>query len=202
LSTLNAGLTVPAEDSYAWYQGTSMATPHVSAVAALMLSVNRELSSSMVAQGLTETVQPFVGSCEGCGAGVVDARAAVDWAIAQKPHVQVAEVEPNDSRAGAQVITDRLATVNGRVQAGQSDYFRVKMKPGQTLTSLLNGSTRSGLGLYLYDSTGQLLESSATRTGFDEFLRRSHTGTQSTQWVLEVRHLDGADSKYTLDLSH
>ena len=38
LSTLNAGQTGPGIDSYALYNGTSMATPHVVGVVALMLS--------------------------------------------------------------------------------------------------------------------------------------------------------------------
>jgi serine protease len=39
LSTLNNGSTTPGADSYAWFQGTSLATPHVSGVVSLMLSL-------------------------------------------------------------------------------------------------------------------------------------------------------------------
>ena len=35
LSTLNTGTTVPVSDSYAYFTGTSMATPHVTGVISL-----------------------------------------------------------------------------------------------------------------------------------------------------------------------
>lgn len=77
LSTLNAGLSAPAEDSYAFYQGTSMATPHVAAVAALALSKNPALSPDRVESLLKRTARPFTASCDQCGFGIVDAAAAV-----------------------------------------------------------------------------------------------------------------------------
>ena len=50
LSTLNTGTTTPepAGDTYANYQGTSMATPHVVGVISLMLSVNPSLTPAQV----------------------------------------------------------------------------------------------------------------------------------------------------------
>ncbi len=80
LSTLNSGTTTPAADSYAKYQGTSMATPHVVGVVSLMLSANPSLTPSQVTQVLQSTSRPFpVGStCAGiCGSGIIDAAAAV-----------------------------------------------------------------------------------------------------------------------------
>jgi serine protease len=44
LSTLNTGTTTPGSDTYAAYAGTSMATPHVVGVVALMLSRNSALT--------------------------------------------------------------------------------------------------------------------------------------------------------------
>lgn len=82
LSTLNSGTTspVPGGDVYVTYQGTSMATPHVSGVVSLMLSANPGLSPTQVTQILQATATPFpAGStCTGiCGAGILDAAEAV-----------------------------------------------------------------------------------------------------------------------------
>lgn len=81
LSTLNAGTTVPGADSYANYQGTSMAAPHVVGVVSLMLSVNPSLTPAQVTSMLQATVTPFPGgsscSTSTCGAGILNAAAAV-----------------------------------------------------------------------------------------------------------------------------
>jgi serine protease len=77
LSTLNAGTTTPGNDAYAYYQGTSMATPHVAGVAALMLSVNPSLTPAQVETTLRNTTRAFPASCSQCGTGIVNARAAV-----------------------------------------------------------------------------------------------------------------------------
>jgi serine protease len=80
LSTLNSGATIPGADSYAYYSGTSMATPHVSGVAALMLSVNPLLTPDKIELYIKSTARMFPATCAGCGAGIVNASAAVDRA--------------------------------------------------------------------------------------------------------------------------
>jgi len=77
LSTLNAGATTPGADSYDFYQGTSMATPHVSGVVALMLSANPALTPDQVESLLKSTARAFPATCTQCGAGIVDATSAV-----------------------------------------------------------------------------------------------------------------------------
>lgn len=86
LSTLNAGSTSPGADNYEYYQGTSMATPHVSGIVSLLLSVDPSLTPGQVLTLIQSTARAFptgTGSYGGdcttalCGAGIVNAYPAV-----------------------------------------------------------------------------------------------------------------------------
>ncbi len=78
-STLNSGSTTPASENYVYYQGTSMATPHVAGVAALMKGLDSSLTPAAVEASLKSTARAIPGSCSGgCGSGLVDALAAVN----------------------------------------------------------------------------------------------------------------------------
>ncbi|RKG89851.1 S8 family serine peptidase [Corallococcus terminator] len=63
--------------SYDWYQGTSMATPHVAGIVALMLAKDPTLKAQEVEAILKDTADATSKCAEGCGAGLVDAYAAV-----------------------------------------------------------------------------------------------------------------------------
>jgi len=78
-STLNSGTTTPSSENYVYYQGTSMAAPHVAGAAALMFHKDPTLTPDEVETILKNTARPLPGSCSGgCGAGIIDARAALD----------------------------------------------------------------------------------------------------------------------------
>lgn len=85
LSTVNAGTTVPKADarysSYSLYNGTSMATPHVAATLALMLSINPRTSLALAEKQILKSYQSFLtDACtvsDGCGVGILDASKAV-----------------------------------------------------------------------------------------------------------------------------
>lgn len=84
LSTVNSGRTTPGtDDHYSHFQGTSMAAPHVTGVAALLLSANPELTPDRIRDILVSTARPFPTEAgrpcdrERCGAGIIDAAAAV-----------------------------------------------------------------------------------------------------------------------------
>lgn len=77
-STLNSGSTVQGSDSYEYYQGTSMAAPHITGLAALMYGVDPALTPAEVSQLITDNARPLAGSCSGgCGAGLADAGATL-----------------------------------------------------------------------------------------------------------------------------
>jgi serine protease len=91
LSTVNTGLTSPAADGYAFFQGTSMAAPHVAGTASLMLSANPTLTPAQVRQLMQSSARAFPVGTESdchpgiCGAGIVNAGAAVAAALAGLP---------------------------------------------------------------------------------------------------------------------
>ncbi|HEY4144002.1 S8 family serine peptidase [Pinirhizobacter sp.] len=80
-STVNAGQTRPAGPAYAAYAGTSMAAPHVAAVAALVLAVAPSLKPDEVQALLIDNVKPLPQPCrQGCGSGLLDAGTSVEAA--------------------------------------------------------------------------------------------------------------------------
>ncbi|MER7407504.1 S8 family serine peptidase [Streptomyces sp. NPDC000070] len=78
LSTLNSGTKTPSSENYAYYQGTSMATPHVAGLAALMKSANSALTPAQIESAIKANARPLPGTCSGgCGAGLADAAKTV-----------------------------------------------------------------------------------------------------------------------------
>ncbi len=82
VSTLNSGQTTPGSESYATYDGTSMAAPHVAGVVALIQSVSNPVKTpAQIKALLTSTARAFPSTpSQPIGAGIVNAKAAVDAA--------------------------------------------------------------------------------------------------------------------------
>ncbi|MEU0341540.1 S8 family serine peptidase [Streptomyces bobili] len=78
LSTLNSGTKTASTESYAYYQGTSMATPHIAGLVALMKSANSSLTPAQIETAVKSNARALPGACSGgCGAGLADAAKTV-----------------------------------------------------------------------------------------------------------------------------
>jgi len=97
----NAGTTSPGAPGYAFVSGTSFSAPLVSGAISLMLSVDSNLTVAEIIDGLKRSARPHVqaariGACSAnnpgrcicttstCGAGLLDANQAVQYALALK----------------------------------------------------------------------------------------------------------------------
>jgi serine protease len=125
LSTLNAGTTVPDAYTYVKYQGTSMATPHVAGIVSLVLSVNPALTPSQVTQVLQQAARAFPGSSTCtiaiCGAGIIDAAAAVTLAVNPPPLPAPGAFNKTSPSNGANRVR-RPATIAWGASAGATNY--------------------------------------------------------------------------------
>ncbi|SDE14509.1 serine protease [Massilia sp. PDC64] len=206
LSTLNAGTTSPGADSYAGYMGTSMATPHVAGVVALMLAKNPNLTPDEVESRLKSSTRPFPASCSGCGTGIVDASAAVDAAAGTTTGTTISETESNNTLGTANSVTTSGTTVNGTMgSTTDTDYFSVQLPAGKTLTATMTPNASSDYDLYIYNSAGTLLSYSENGTGTADTATSANTGTTtSARYVRVVYYSGGTGStsgKYTLKLT-
>jgi serine protease len=128
LSTLNAGTQGPGADSYAFFQGTSMATPHVSGVAALMLAKTPGLTPDQIESTLKSTARAFPATCSGCGTGIVDANAALGGGTPPPP--------PGN------VLTDGVAVTGLAGATGSELRYTIVVPSGQSsLTITTSGGT-------------------------------------------------------------
>jgi len=208
LSTLNAGSTTPGADSYAFYQGTSMATPHVVGVVALMLQAKPTLTPTEVTSILQSTARPFPATCSQCGSGIVNANAAVDAAIGgtTPPPPGTAEVEPNNSRGTAQLVSTDNTTINGTMSSSSdTDYYRVNLAAGATLVSTLTPNTSSDYDLFVYNSNGSLICSSERGTGLVDTCSVTNSGSSAIARYVRVVFWSGGtgatNGRYTLNLN-
>jgi serine protease len=220
LSTLNSGTSTPGSDNYAQYMGTSMATPHVSGVAALMLSVNSSLTPDAVASMLKSSVRAFPATCNGCGAGIVNAGAAVTAAAGgtsstptptptpspmPAPGTTMSETESNNSFSTGNAIAGIPMTVNGTIgSTSDVDYFKLTIPAATKLTFTLKPNGSSNYDLAVYMSNGKLLVASRNGTGLTETIHVTNSGSTAVPVVLGVNRvagLTGSTGTYVLGVA-
>jgi serine protease len=119
LSTLNSGATTPSTESYASYNGTSMATPHVAGIAALLFQDKPTATPTEIETALRNSARVFPQACNGCGTGIADANAAITAIGGGTPPPAGNVLQNNVARviSGAQGTDNRFTMV---VPAGRT----------------------------------------------------------------------------------
>jgi len=118
-STSNTGLTAPQADRLEFKRGTSMATAHVSGVAALMFQAKptitpQELSSRLINAARSHPVGSYCDGRQTCGAGLLDASVSVRDVLDDNAPVVAAS-----SSAGLAAARGATVQLAGTAVAGQ-----------------------------------------------------------------------------------
>lgn len=201
LSTLNAGTSTPGADNYAFYQGTSMAAPHVAGVAALLYSVRPGATPDQITAALRSSARPFPGSCSQCGVGLLDANAAITAVLGGGGGGStVNEAEPNNGLSAAQRIS-APATVSGGISAStDTDYYRIDLPAGRTLSATLSQGATLDYDLFLYNASGSQLRASENPAGQSDSLSFANGGSATVTLYVRVLHYSGGAGSYSLSL--
>ncbi|MBB6598883.1 S8 family peptidase [Luteimonas sp. MC1825] len=149
LSTLNTGLEGQAEDSYAWYAGTSMASPHVAGTIALMLeAAGGDLDTPEIETILENTAYAANGLIPGCDnaerwcASMIDAGLAVAVAAGDEP---LPPAPPAPPEPPPPTPLENGVTVNlPDMTANESLYFVLDVPADQGLLEFNLGAGTSG----------------------------------------------------------
>jgi serine protease len=88
--------------------------------------------------------------------------------------------------------------------SSDSDYFRVSLPAGATLSATLTPNSSSDYDLYLYNSSGSLVTRSENGTGTADSASVRNSGTSATTVYVRARYYSGSTGSsgtYTLNLS-
>lgn len=198
----NSATAAPTGDwNYDNVVGTSFAAPEVAGTIALMFAANPELTPDEVRAKLAATARPFPGSCDGCGAGILDASAAV--ALVNTGAAVVTEAEGNAQQDKAQVLADNPVRVSGRLNITTgNDWYKVTLPAQRQLTAVLSPDSSTGLNIAFVDKKKNVIDQGKrTAPGAVDTVHTSNSDNSAATdvWV-HITYAQGAVGTYTLDL--
>ncbi|MNM25127.1 Extracellular basic protease precursor [compost metagenome] len=140
LSTLNSGTTTPGTESYASYNGTSMATPHVAGVVALIQAQATTPKTPAQVEALIKanvTAFPSTPS-QSIGPGILNAKAVVDAV-----NGGTNPPDPGDGLANGVPVTGLSGAT------GSTQYFTVQVPAGATNLVIATSGGTGDADLYV-----------------------------------------------------
>ncbi|MFF4349649.1 S8 family serine peptidase [Streptomyces sp. NPDC001530] len=190
LSTLNSGTKTPSSESYAYYQGTSMATPHIVGLVALMKSANLSLTPAQIESAIKTNARALPGTCSGgCGAGLADATKTVQ-AVASSGGTTF-------SNTTALSIPDAGSAVESSIAvSGRSGNAPSTLKVGVDITHSYRGDLV--IDLVAPDGSTYRLKSSSTSDSADN-VNTTYTVDASSEaangtWKLRIQDVAAQDT--------
>jgi PKD repeat protein len=120
--------------------------------------------------------------------------------VVTNPSQIVAEVESNNTRASAQVISATPTLVNGTMASGDNDYFAIQVPAGVTLKATLTPPAGRDYDLQIQNSSGSVLVSSTKGAGQVDSASHTNTGTSTVTRYVRVYYYGGGSGSYQLKL--
>ena len=186
-STLNSGTTTPGTENYVYYEGTSMATPHVAGLVALMLS-KKSMTPADVESTLKANVRAIPGTCSGgCGAGLVDAAKTIN-----------AVINPSLFTNSANYTINDLATVESPISVSRTGMAPSTLKVPVDIKHTYRGDLV--IDLVAPDGSLYRLKNSSSSDSADNVLTtytvNASTEAASGTWKLRVQDVYSGDTGY------
>lgn len=135
----SASLEVAGNTNYAYYNGTSMATPHVAGVAALAWSKNPACTAAQVRQALKDTAEDLdsAGRDNRTGYGMVQTKAASDSLASS-----CGSGGGSGGGTGSNILTNGTTIANLTGSIGSESVYSIDVPAGATdLSFEVNGGT-------------------------------------------------------------
>lgn len=137
-STLNSGTTTPGSATYAYYQGTSMAAPHIAGLVALMLDADGSMTPAQIESALKANARPIPGSCSGgCGAGVANAAATITAILG------------GGGTGGPTQLTSGVPVTGLSGAAGSQQFFTINVPAGSSALNVVMSGGSGDADLYV-----------------------------------------------------
>ena len=193
LSTLNSGTRGPSSESYDYYQGTSMAAPHIAGLAALAKSAKSSLTPAQIESAIKTNSRALPGTCSGgCGAGLADAAKTVQ------------AVSGSDGSTGGTTFTstsavsipDNSSAVESPIAVtGRTGNAPSALQVGVDITHTYRGDLV--IDLIAPDGTAYRLKSSGSDSADDvktTYTVNASSETANGTWKLRVQDFASADT--------